>query len=98
MRVAKADLVPTETNLLGAYRTFGELETACRAFCDEVNDREHRETRRRPIEALAEERTRSRPLPENPFTVAFGTTRRVHWDARFRLRECGIRLPIPWSM
>ncbi len=44
MRVAKADLVPTETNLLGAYRTFGELETACRTFCDEVNDREHRET------------------------------------------------------
>jgi transposase len=46
VRIAKADLVPTSANLLGEYRTFGELETACRAFCDEVNARVHRETGR----------------------------------------------------
>ena len=26
VRIVKADLVPTETNLLGAYRSFGALE------------------------------------------------------------------------
>ena len=80
VRIAKADLVPTEANLLEEYRTFAELETACREFCEQVNDRPHRETRRRPVEALAEERTRLHPLPGQPFTVAFGTTRRVNWD------------------
>lgn len=77
MRIAKADLVPTDANLLAAYRTFGELEAACRRFRDDLNDREHRETRRRPVEALAEERARLHPLPRESFTVAFGTTRRV---------------------
>src|SRR4051812_49180568 len=46
VRIAKADLVPTDANLLGEYRRFGELETACREFCEQVNDRPHRETRR----------------------------------------------------
>jgi len=45
VRIAKADLVPTDTNLLEAYRSFGDLETACREFCEQVNDRPHRETR-----------------------------------------------------
>jgi transposase len=58
VRIAKADLVPTAVNLRPGFRTFGELETACREFCEQVNTRIHRETRRRPIEALAEERTR----------------------------------------
>jgi transposase len=84
VKVAKADLVPTQANLLGEYRTFGELETACRQFTDEVNARLHRETRRRPIEALAEERGRLHPLPAKAFTVAFGTTRRVNWDCTIR--------------
>lgn len=96
VRIAKADLVPTDTNLLGAYRTFGELETACRAFCDEVNDREHRETRRRPIEALAEERTRLHPLPANPFTIALGTTRRVNWDSTVSVE--GVRYSVPHTL
>jgi transposase len=63
VRIAKADLVPTTANLLAEYRTFGELEAACRQFCEQVNDRPHRETRRRPVEALAEERMRLHPLP-----------------------------------
>lgn len=93
VRIAKADLVPTETNLLGEYRTFGALETACRQFCDEVNAREHRETRRRPVEALAEERTRLHPVPKTPFTVSFGTTRRVNWDATVSVE--GVRYSVP---
>ena len=93
VRIAKADLVPTEANLLGEYRRFSDLETACREFCEQVNDRPHRETRRRPVEALAEERTRLHPLPDQPFTVAFGTTRRVNWDCTISVE--GVRYSVP---
>jgi transposase len=85
VRIAKADLVPTEVNLLGDYRTFGRLEAACRTWCEQVNERIHRETRRRPIEALAEEQTRLHVLPKQPFTVVFGETRRVNWDATIKM-------------
>lgn len=96
VRIAKADLVPTEANLLGEYRKFSELETACRAFCEQVNDRPHRETRRRPVEALAEERSRLHPLPSQPFTVAFGTTRRVNWDCTISVE--GVRYSVPHEL
>lgn len=77
VRIAKADLVPTEANLLGDYPSFGTLERACDTFCQEVNARPHRVTRRPPAELLAEERTRLHPLPAAPFTLAFGQTRTV---------------------
>lgn len=93
VRIAKADLVPTEANLLAEYRTFGELEAACRDFCAEVNDRVHRETKRRPLEALTEERHRLHPLPAEPFAVVFGTTRRVNWDATISVE--GVRYSVP---
>jgi transposase len=93
VRIAKADLVPTVVNLREEFRTFGELEAACRLFCEQVNDRPHRETRRRPAEALAEERTRLHPLPAQPFTVAFGTTRRVNWDSTISVE--GVRYSVP---
>src|SRR5207237_9119868 len=37
VRVAKADLVPRDTNLLPAYGSFAELEVACEEFCEMVN-------------------------------------------------------------
>ena len=77
VRVAKADLVPRDTNLLPAYGSFAELEVACEEFCEMVNARPHRVTRRPPVDMLAEERTRLHPLPEHPYTVAFGLTRTV---------------------
>jgi transposase len=77
VRIAEADLVPTEANLLPAYRTFAELAAACEAFCDQVNARAHRATRRPPAEMLAEERLRLHPLPEQPYTAVFGVTRTV---------------------
>src|SRR6478752_1488516 len=58
VKIAKADLVPTDTNLREQYTTFAELEAACELFCEQVNDRPHRITRRRPVEMLAEERAR----------------------------------------
>jgi hypothetical protein len=77
VKIAKADLVPTEANLLADYGSFVELEQACAAFCEQVNNRPHRVTRRTPAEMLAEERTRLHPLPEHPWTAAFGVTRTV---------------------
>ncbi len=77
VRVAKADLVPTDHNLRAAYGSFAELESECEALCDRVNAREHRVTRRAPAVMLAEERARLHPLPKVTHTVCFGQTRRV---------------------
>src|SRR6202012_5399078 len=48
VKIAKADLVPTDANLLGEYGSFAALEAACQVFCDQVNPRPHRITRRAP--------------------------------------------------
>jgi transposase len=42
VRVVKADLVPTEANLLDDDASWAELTAACSAFVDEVNGRVHR--------------------------------------------------------
>jgi hypothetical protein len=96
VKIAKADLVPTNANLLGEYRDFAALEAACRDFCAEVNARIHRETRRRPVDALAEERGRLHPVPGKAFTVAFGTTRRVCWNATISVD--GVRYSVPHEL
>jgi transposase len=81
VRIAKADLVPTEHNLRDGYASFAELERACQEFGVRVNTREHRITRRAPAVMLAEERERLHRLPEVPHTVCFGETRRVSWQS-----------------
>jgi transposase len=81
VRVAKADLVPTEHNLRAAYEDFAELEQGCAELCERVNTREHRVTRRAPAVMLAEERARLHPLPKVPHTVCFGQTRKVSWQS-----------------
>ncbi len=77
VRVAKADLVPTEANLLPAYDSWAALELACEAVCVELNGARHRVTRRVPAEMLIEERARLHRLPAHPYTAAFGVTRTV---------------------
>jgi transposase len=77
VKLAKADLVPTNANLRESYASFDELEQACAAFCAQVNSRVHRVTRRAPEQMLAEERQRLHPLPAEPHTVTFGVTRSV---------------------
>jgi hypothetical protein len=77
VRIAKADLVPTAANLLADYHSFADLGRACGDFCQQVNARARRVTRRAPAEALAEEQTRLHPPPIQPFTLAFGQTRTV---------------------
>jgi len=77
VKIAKADLVPTDANLREEYASFAALEAACLGFCDQVNARPHRITRRAPAEMLAEERARLHPVPAVPFTAALGVTRKV---------------------
>ena len=81
VRIAKADLVPTDHNLRAAYASFAELEQACAVFCDRVNTREHRVTRRAPAVMLAEEQGRLHRLPPVAHTVCFGQTRKVSWQS-----------------
>ena len=52
VKLAKADIVPTETNLLPQYDTFADVEAACAGFTTEINARVHRTTGRRPVEML----------------------------------------------
>jgi transposase len=80
VRIAKADLVPTSANLLGAYDSFAELVDACERFCERVNAREHRETRAVPLLRLAKERELLHVLPAEPHTLALGEERLVKKD------------------
>jgi hypothetical protein len=43
VRIAKADLIPTEANLLSDYRVFSELVAACERVMHQVNSRVRRE-------------------------------------------------------
>jgi transposase len=84
VRVAKADLVPTNANLRSGYNSFAELVEACEAFCTKVNNRVHRETARIPAEALVIEQQRMHPVPIEAFTAAAGETRLVNTDQTIR--------------
>lgn len=77
VKLAKADLVPTDTNLRTQYSSFAALEAACEAFMDEVNNREHRTTRRKPAAVLIDEAPRLHRIPDTAHTVAFGLARTV---------------------
>ena len=77
VKVAKADLVPKNTNLRPEYESFAQLEAACDAFMDEVNNREHRATRRKPAAMLEEEAPRLHRIPDTSHTIAFGVSRAV---------------------
>ncbi|WP_274919657.1 IS21 family transposase [Streptomyces sp. WZ-12] len=84
VRIAKADLVPTDANLLGEYDSFTELRGACAVFCQQVNQRIHRETGKTPAAMLDIEKKRLHPLPEAPHTLALGESRQVLKDQTVR--------------
>ena len=93
VRVAKADLVPTEYNLVDGYASFAELEQACEALSGELNCRTHSVTRRIPAEMLEIEREHLHRIPDAPFTAAFGESRTVGWSATVSFR--GARYSVP---
>jgi len=96
VRIAKADLVPTGHNLRPQYDTWAELVDACGAFMGKVNGREHRVTRRLPAEMLAEEHARLHCLPQDPYTAAFGVTRKVSWSATISFG--GVTYSVPHTL
>ena len=96
VRIAKADLVPTDANLLNEYTTWAELTTACEAFMTKVNGREHRVTRRVPHEMLAEEQQRMHRLPAVGFTAAFGETRKVSSTSTISMG--GVTYSVPYRL
>lgn len=96
VQIAKADLVPTDTNLRDDYASWGELVDACSAFMVKVNGREHRITRRAPAEMLTEERTRLHRLPDAAFTAAFGQTRKVSWTSTISFG--GVTYSVPHTL
>ena len=93
VKIAKADLVPTEANLLDEYASFAELEAACAAAMDTFNGRIHGVTRRVPAQALADELPFLHAIPEAPYTAAFGESRRVGWSSTISFR--GARYSVP---
>ena len=81
VKIAKADLVPTDHNLREEYVDFVALERACEQFMAEVNTRPHRITRRPPVEMLADEHEHLHRPPRMPHTMCFGQTRKVNWQS-----------------
>jgi hypothetical protein len=51
VKIAKADIVPTEHNLRDEYEDWAALERACQEFMADVNTRPHRTTRQLPVDA-----------------------------------------------
>jgi transposase len=81
VRVAKADLLPSDHNLRPAYGSWAELEAACEQWMADVNTRPHRATMEAPVIRLAEEHERLHRLPKVPHTVCFGEARKVNWQS-----------------
>ena len=72
VKLAKADLVPTDTNLRAEYALVRRARGGLRGVLEQVNTRVHRVTRRAPVDMLAEEKARLHRSAASPFTVAFG--------------------------
>jgi transposase len=96
VRVAKADLVPTDANLRGDYTSWAELEEACTATMAKLNGRPHTVTRRIPAEALADERLHLHPISTAPYTVAFGESRAVSWSGTVAFQGARYSVPHPY--
>ena len=93
VRVAKADLVPTDHNLREEYQDWRSLELACHEFMADVNTRPHRATRRAPIELSAQEHEHLHKVPRVPHTLCFGQTRKVDRQATVTLGDAVYSVP-----
>lgn len=78
VKIAKADIVPKDTNLRPDYASFAELEAACEAFMEDVNSKVHRATLEIPRDMLRLiEQPKLHPVPAVPVTASFGQVRQV---------------------
>ncbi len=93
VKIAKADLVPKDTNLLEDYQSFAELEQACRSTMDKFNSRIHSITRARPCDMLKTEVQHLHSVAHEPYTVAFGESRRVSWSNTITFRNARYSVP-----
>jgi transposase len=94
--IAKADLVPTEYNLVSEYLNFDELAVACKDVAHGFNHRLHQVTKRIPAEALEVERSFLHKVPDSPWTIVFGESRSVSWSSVISFR--GARYSVPDSL
>ena len=93
VKIAKADLVPTDHNLREEYADWQELEQACAEFMADVNTRPHRATREAPLMLLGEEHEHLHRVPKLPHTLCFGQTRRVDWQATVAVGDAIYSVP-----
>jgi transposase len=93
VKLAKADLVPTDHNLREEYPDWLALERACQEFMADVNTRRHRATRQPPLVMLEQEHEHLHRLPRLPHTLCFGQTRKVDRQATVTLGEAIYSVP-----
>jgi transposase len=93
VKIAKADLVPTDHNLREQYADWQALEQACQEFMADVNTRPHRSTRQPPLELLAREHEHLHRLPRLPHTLCFGQTRKVDRQATVSVGDALYSVP-----
>ena len=93
VKIAKADLVPTEHNLRDQYADWQALEDACQQFMADVNTRPHRATRQPPVELLAQEHEHLHRLPRLGHTLCFGQTRKVDRQATVSVGDAIYSVP-----
>ena len=93
VKIAKADLVPTDHNLREEYPSWQALEHACQQFMADVNTRAHRATRQPPLVLLGEEHEHLHRLPRLPHTLCFGQTRKVDRQATVSVGDAIYSVP-----
>ena len=93
VKIAKADLVPTDHNLREQYADWQALEPACQEFMADVNTRPHRATRQPPVMLLAQEHEHLHRLPRLPHTLCFGQTRKVDRQATVSVGDAIYSVP-----
>ena len=93
VKIAKADLVPTEHNLRDQYADWQALEDACQQFMADVNTRAHRATRQPPVELLSQEHEHLHRLPRLGHTLCFGQTRKVDRQATVSVGDAIYSVP-----
>jgi hypothetical protein len=72
VRIAKADVVPTDRNVRSEYEDFARLEHACLESCDRVDARRAPDHPRGAGGDVARERQRLHKPPQLPHTIRFG--------------------------